>query len=113
MGAVMIGGTRLRLPAHGRQLKAALDAGLRPRKGGGTIIVTSEWDYARAFDPGRVVCPPSDPVDGFDFTFLSGCEVVVLVPARDELYGQALLARIRDAGSKLAVLAINPEVETC
>ena len=33
---------RQRLPAYGRQLKAALDRGYRPIKGGGTIIVTSD-----------------------------------------------------------------------
>ena len=109
----MMTATRQRLPAHGRQLKAALDAGLRPLKGGGSIIVTSHWDYARAFDPGRVVCPPEDSPDVYDFAFLNGCEVVVLVPERDESHGNRLLARIRDAGAKLAVLAVNREVEPC
>ena len=105
----MMAATRLRLPAHGRQLKAALDAGMRPAKGGGSIIVTSHWDYARAFDPGRVVCPPEDSPDDYDFSFLNGCEIVVLVPERDEPHGKRLLARIREAGAKLAVLSVNRE----
>ena len=109
----MIAATRRRLPAHGRQLKAALDAGLRPAKGGGSIIVTSEWNYARAFDPGRVVCPPEDSADEYDFAFLNGCDVVVLVPERDEPHGRQLLACIRSAGAKLAVLSVNREVEPC
>jgi hypothetical protein len=100
-----------RLPAYGRQLAAALDAGLRPRTGGGTIIVTTDWNYARAFSPGRVVCPPSDSPDEFEFTFLNGCEVIVLAHERDELHGEALLARIKDAGAKAATLSIVREAE--
>src|SRR5690348_3721852 len=92
-----------RLPAYGRQLEAALDYGMRPALGGGSIIVTSDWNYARAFDPGRVVCPPEDSPDDYDFAFLNGCEVVVLVPERDEPFGRRLLDRIRGAGAKLAV----------
>jgi len=109
----MTAATRQRLPAYGRQLKAALDAGLRPVKGGGTIIVTTEWNYARAFDPGRVVCPPDDSPSDYDFAFLNGCEVVVLVPELDEPRGRQLLDCIRDAGAKLAVLSVNREVEPC
>ncbi len=104
---------RRRLPAYGRQLKAALDRELRPRKGGGSIVVTTEWDYAQYFDAGRVVCPPGDSADEFDFTFLAGCEVIVLVHERDEPHGRLLLARIKEAGAKLAVLSVNREVEEC
>src|SRR5579862_472376 len=113
VGLRMMGATRQRLPAFGRRLKTALDAGMRPAKGGGSIIVTSDWDYARAFDPGRVVCPPEDGADEYDFAFLNGCEVVVLVPERDEPHGRRLLARIRDAGAKLAVLSVNRSMEPC
>ncbi len=98
-----------RLPAFGRQLKAALDLGLRPRAGGGCVIVTSEWNYALAFDPGRVVCPPSDSPDQFTFGFLRGVEVIVLVPEQDEIHGERLVAHIRDAGAKLVVLSVNRE----
>lgn len=105
--------TRRRLPAYARQLKAALDDGLRPLTGGGGIVVTSEWHYASAFDPGRVVCPATDSPDDFDFSFLTGCDVVVLVPERDEAHGRALAARIREAGAALTYLAVNREVDAC
>lgn len=104
---------RRRLPAYGRQIKAALDAGLRPRTGGGTIIVTSEWNYARASSPGRVVCPPSDHPEEYDFAFLNGCEVIVLVHERDQVHGEALFARIKDSGAKRTTLSIVRECELC
>lgn len=100
-----------RLPAYGRRLRAALDAGYRPRFGGGAVIVTTEWDFARSFDPGRVVCPSNVLAAGWDFRFLIGCDVVVLVPECDEILGEALVASIRDAGARLVVLAVAPEVE--
>ncbi len=98
-----------RLPAYGRRLRDALAAGYRPKKAGGGIVVTSHWGYARAFHPGRLVCPPSDPVDEWDFGFLRGCDVVIVVPESDELHGEALHAAIRDAGAALVVLAVNRE----
>lgn len=103
------GPVRKKLPAYGRALKAALTAGLRPRKAGGGIVVTTDWNYARAFDPGRIVCPPGEPVERYDFSFLAGCPVVVVVPARDERYGELLVAHLRDAGASLVVLAVNRE----
>ena len=109
----MIAASQRRLPAYGRRLKAALDAGYRPVKGRGTVIVTSEWNYATAFNPGRVVCPPEDSPEDYDFTFLNGCEVVVLVPERDELHGRALLSRVQKDGAKLAVLSVNRTAEPC
>ena len=96
-----------RLPAFGRRLRAAFDAGYGPWKGGGSVIVTTRWDYARAFDPGRVVCPSGEPVDGYDFAFLQGCDVIVLVPQADEIQGEALAASIRNAGASLVVPAVN------
>ncbi|HEY3179634.1 MAG TPA: hypothetical protein VGL25_12220 [Casimicrobiaceae bacterium] len=94
-------------------MKAALDAGLRPSTGGGSIIVSSEWGYATAFNPGRVVCPPEDSPDDYDFAFLNGCEVIVLVHERDELHGRALLNHLEEAGAKLVVLSIVCETELC
>jgi hypothetical protein len=102
-----------RLPAYAKQLKAALDAGFRPCTGGGSIIVTSEWGYATAFNPGRVVCPPEDSPDAYDFAFLNGCDVIVLVHERDEQHGRTLLACIEEAGAKLVVLSIARESELC
>lgn len=98
---------RQRLPAFGRRLRAALEAGYRPWKGGGCVIVTSHWDFARGFDPGRVVCPPDEPVDNFDFAFLRGLEVLVLVPEADDIHGEALLAAIHSAGAALGHLTVN------
>jgi len=100
-----------RLPAYGRRLRDVIDAGYRPRKGGGAVIVTTDWDYARSFDPGRVVCPPDVPAAEWNFRFLRGCDAVVLVPECDEILGEALVAAILDAGATLAVLAVVPEVE--
>lgn len=101
-----------RLPAYGRRLRDALVAGYRPKMAGGGIIVTSDWTYARAFAPGRLVVPASEHPGQFDFSFLHGCDVVVVVPAADELHGEALVAAIRDAGAALVVLAVNREIES-
>lgn len=101
-----------RLPAFGRYLREALTGGYRPEKAGGGIVVTSDWSYARAFRPGRLVCPPSDPVDDIDFGFLRDCDVLVIVPEADELHGEALRAAIRDAGAALVVLTVNRESES-
>jgi hypothetical protein len=110
---MMVPANTPRLPAYGRQLKAALDAGLRPRKGGGCIIVTSEWEYARAFDPGRVVCPVSESPDSYDFTFLNGCEAIVLVHECDEVHGEALLAKVKDARASVATLHLVRQRALC
>ena len=101
-----------RLPAFGRYLREALMGGYRPEKAGGGIVVTSDWNYARAFHPGRLVCPPSDPVDDIDFGFLRGCDVLVIVPEADVLHGEALRAAIRDAGAAVVVLTVNRESES-
>src|SRR5664279_3851899 len=77
-----------RLPAYGRRLRDALEAGYRPWKAGGGIIVTTDWNNARAFDPARLVCPPDEPIAGYDFSFLRGLEVLVIVPEADELRGE-------------------------
>jgi hypothetical protein len=98
---------RPRLPAFGRRLRDAIEVGYMPWKGGGCIVVTTEWDYARGFDPGRVVCPSGEPVDAYDFTFLHGCDVIVLVPEADEIQGEALTAAIRSVGASLVVLSID------
>jgi hypothetical protein len=92
------------LPAFGRQLKAAIEAGLRPRTGGGGVIVTSEWNYALAFAPGRVVCPPDCDAEAYDFEFLCGLDVLVLVRERDRHFGEALRDRIRASGARVAIL---------
>ena len=98
-----------RLPAYGRRLRDALRAGLRPCKGGGTIVVTTQWDYACAFDPGRLVCPTDTPATSYDFAYLVGCPVVVVVPRHEQVFGESLAAVIRDAGASLVVLSLNPE----
>ena len=105
-------GRAQRLPAYGRLLRDALAAGYRPRRCGGGIIVTSDWGYARAAAPARLVVPRDDSPDDLDFTFLRGCEVAVIVPPRDEVHGELLLAAILDAGAKLAYLGINWEDES-
>jgi len=81
-------------------------------KAGGGIVVTSDWRYARAFAPGRLVCPAGEPVDSFDFAYLAGTDVLILVPESDEQHGEALAAAIRDAGAALVVLAVNRESES-
>jgi hypothetical protein len=98
-----------RLPAFGRMLRDAFNAGLRSHKLGGAVVVVSSWDDAKAAAPARVVCPASEPPDSFDFAFLAGLDVLVLVPLADELHGEALAAAIRDAGAALVVLAVNRE----
>mgnify|MGYP000950580429 CR=1 FL=1 len=98
-----------RLPAFGRALRDAFKAGLSPCKLGGGVVVVSSWDDARGAAPARVVCPPDEPAESFDFSFLAGLDVLVLVPLADELHGEALAAAIRDAGAALVVLAVNRE----
>ena len=100
-----------RLPAYGRELSAALLAGYRPVPGGGCVIVTTRWDYATAFSPGRLVCPPDVPARAYDFAFLRGVEVAVVVPPCHRTYGEAVRAEIEAAGAALVVLAVNPEGE--
>ncbi len=101
-----------RLPAYGRELRDAIQAGYRPRWLGGGIVVTSDWNYARAARGARLVCMPDEPAAAYDFTFLRGCDVLVLVPEADELHGEALRAAIRDAGASTVVLAVNREGES-
>ncbi len=101
-----------RLPAFGRRLRDAVEAGYRPLNAGGGIVVTTSWRYARAFDPGRIVCPPCEPAAEFDFGFLRGCEIIVLVPEVDEVHGEALVTAIRNAGALLVVLAVNRSGES-
>lgn len=105
-----LGNTRSqRLPAYGRRLRDALEAGYRPWKAGGSIIVTTAWNYARGFDPARLVCPSDERIAEYDFAFLRGLEVLVLVPESDELHGEALRTAIFNAGAALVVLAVNRE----
>ena len=100
---------RQRLPAFGRALRDGINAGLRPHKLGGGVVVVSRWDDAQGAAPARVVCPPDEPAASFDFSFLAGLDVLVLVPLADELHGEALAAAIRDAGAALVVLVANRE----
>jgi hypothetical protein len=74
-------------------------------------VVTSDWGYARGFAPGRVVVPPDEPAGEFDFGFLRGCDVVVVVPEADQVHGEALRAAIQYAGARLVALAVNRESE--
>lgn len=96
-----------RLPAFGRQLRDALEAGYLPGKLGGGVLVTSSWNTSRGCDPARVVAPPTRPACSYDFRFLRGLEVVVLVPASDEAFGQELRSAVATGGASLAVLAVN------
>ena len=98
-----------RLPAYGRRLRDAIQAGYRPCKGGGGVIVTSDWTFARAFHPARVVCPPGEAPESFDFGFLRGIDVCVLVPEVDVLHGEALRTALLSAGAALVALAIVRE----
>ena len=100
---------RRRLPAYGRSLKAHLTAGLRPIAGGGAIVVTTEWSYATPF--ARLVCSPDFPPDRWDFSYLRGTEVIVLVPQRYRSIGKGLTERVRQAGAALVVLAVNAEAQ--
>ena len=101
--------TRHRLPAYGRAAKARLVAGLRPVAGGGAIVVTTDWDYATPF--ARLVCAPEEPMDRWDFSYLRGTEVIILVPERYRLIGQHLTEQVRLAGAALAVLVVNVDAQ--
>ena len=96
-----------RLPAYGRSVKSRLESGLRPIVGGGTIVVTTEWNYAAPFT--RLVCSPEIRTDNWDFSYLRGVDVVVLVPHEHRLVGERLSECIRQAHANLVVLAVNPE----
>jgi hypothetical protein len=101
----MTGGTRL--PAYGRDIKVGLAAGLRPVFGGGGFIVTTHWDYAKPF--ARLICRPDVPVREWDFSFLRGCEVLVLVPEVHRVIGAELQARLKEAKASLVVLSVVQE----
>jgi hypothetical protein len=93
----------LRLPAYGREVATLLRSGRRPI--GGTIIVTTRWDFSTAFV--RVVCPPDQSAGSFDFSFLRDQEVIVLVSALEFEAGQSLLARIRQSRPRRALLCVT------
>jgi hypothetical protein len=92
----------MRLPAYGREIALLLRAGRRPI--GGSIVVTTQWELCR--DCARVVCPPDVPAENFDFSFLRGQEVMVVVPAAHEEFGHRLLIAVRRATPKLAILLV-------
>lgn len=100
-----------RLPAYGRRLRDAIEAGYLPETGGGAVIVVTDWDCASAFHPGRLVCPPDVAASAYRFDFLRGIEVAIVVAPCHRDYGEALRVEIEAAGAALVVLAINPEGE--
>ncbi len=93
----------MRLPAYGREIALLLRAGRRPI--GGTIVVTTRWEYARAF--ARVVTPPEIPPEEFDLSFLRAQEIIVVVPEEHEELGHRLLASVLRAMPKRAVLLVK------
>lgn len=95
----------MRAPAYGREIATLLRAGRRPL--GGSIIVTTRWDFARAF--ARVVTPPEIPPEEFDLSFLRAQEVMVVVPQAHEELGYRLLTCVRRAGPRRAVLIVEHE----
>jgi len=99
--------TDLRLPAYGRHLRAALKNNLRPIAGGGCVVLTTCWDYAKAF--ARLVCDSNESADLWDFSMLAGLDVIVIVPSRDQVLGEQLRHRAIDSGACVAVLSIVQE----
>lgn len=100
----------IRLPAYGKQVRANIDSGRRPLAGGGAVIVTTRWNYAKGFV--RLVCEPYESATRWDLRFLRGCEVVVLVPECDRAVGEQLTQCVRGAGAKLVVLSVVEEAQT-
>lgn len=98
-----------RLPAYGRRLREAIEAGYLPETGGGAVIVVTDWDCASAFNPGRLVCPPDLAASAYRFDFLRGVEVAIVVAPCHRTYGEALRVEIEAAGAALVVLTVNPE----
>jgi hypothetical protein len=96
--------TALRLPAYGREIAGALAAGLRPRLGN-TIAVVTAWDLQTPLE--RVVCPATEDADTWSFDFLTGQDVVVLAPERDQIHAERLGARIRSAGASCVYVGIH------
>jgi hypothetical protein len=93
-----------RLPAYGREIAAALAAGLRPRLGN-TIAVVTGWDLQTPLE--RVACPATEDADSWSFDFLAGQDVVVLAPESDQIHAERLGARIRGAGASCVYVGIR------
>ena len=96
-----------RLPAYGRELREALARRLRPVAGGGCVVLTTCWDYAKPF--ARLVCDADQSADMWDLSLLTGLDVVVVVPKRDQVLGDQLRRRAVDSGAHLAVLTVVEE----
>jgi hypothetical protein len=90
-----------RLPAYAGEVAQLLREGRRPRRG--LIVVSTEWRFVSGPFV-CVVCPRDTPPSTFDFAFLRGQDVLVLVPTADAPIGEQILEQIRAARPKHVML---------
>jgi len=97
-----------RLPAYGRAVRSALEAGLRPALGN-TVAVCVDWPERCAL--AHVVCFPAErSPDEYDFTFLAGVATIVWFREHDRAYAEAVRARLVKIGSTTVAMLCVPEV---
>jgi hypothetical protein len=102
-------GERRRLPAFGRDIRAKLLAGKRPRVGGGCVCIATDWKIRTAL--AQMVCESGLPIESWDLTFLAGVEVLLLTHAPDVAYAEALADALTVAGSPLVSLHVVAEAD--
>ena len=107
-GQVMHLSAKLRLPAYGRAVRSALEAGLRPALGN-TVAVCVDWPERCAL--AHVVCLPAErSPDEYDLTFLAGVATIVWFREHDRDYAEAVRARLVKVGSRNIYMLCVPEI---
>ncbi len=86
-----------RLPPFGREIKAMVDARLRPVQFGGSVVVSLDWRLGTSWP--RIVLPPDVDPHEFDLSFLRGLSLLVVYrPGHPAEHLAAALDAIHAAG---------------
>jgi len=98
---------RRRLPAYGREVRHALNAGLRPAFGN-AVAVCIDWPERCALT--NVVCLPTDRAPNeYDFGFIAGVDTIVWFRELDRVYAEAVRRQLQNAGSPIVAMLCVPE----
>lgn len=97
-----------RLPAYGRTIRDALNAGMRPALGN-TVAVCIDWPAHCVL--AHVVCLPSERTpDGYDYAFLAGVDTIVWFREQNSSYADQVRDLLITAGSPVVAMLRVPEV---